>query len=334
MSPVASNFFPVARDWEVVPTSALGPSLLDKYNSAKAQFLSFERDYKGLPVIEWTQRNSHVPIIVCACYLAFVYAGPRFMKDKTALRLKPLFATWNLVLSLFSILGSSRLLPALASKIYTTGLQYTVCGNPKDWVMDGPAGLWLTLFIFSKIPELIDTAFLVVRKKPVIFLHWYHHFTVMLYCWHALHTTAGPGIWFASMNFFVHSVMYAYYFATNVGLFKYVRPIAPALTTLQILQMVGGTVILCHCAWTVLSPGHSCSIDPTNLAAGLTMYLSYFALFALFFVGKYCGGGGGGGAGGKQSTRETTSKKVYGTAKKVNEHRSLSKAGPFATQTP
>merc|ERR1712072_138491 len=68
--------------------------------------------------------------------------------------------------------------------------------------MDGPAGLWLTLFIFSKIPELIDTAFLVIRKKPVIFLHWYHHFTVMLYCWHALDTTAAPGIWFAAMNFF------------------------------------------------------------------------------------------------------------------------------------
>jgi hypothetical protein len=28
------------------------------------------------------------------------------------------------------------------------------------WYFDGPTGLWVALFIFSKIPELIDTFFL------------------------------------------------------------------------------------------------------------------------------------------------------------------------------
>ena len=31
--------------------------------------------------------------------------------------------------------------------------------------------------LISKIPELVDTAFLVIQKKPVIFLHWFHHVT-------------------------------------------------------------------------------------------------------------------------------------------------------------
>ena len=44
--------------------------------------------------------------------------------------------------------------------------------------MDGPVGLWVGLFIFSKIPELLDTVFLVLQKKRVIFLHWFHHVTV------------------------------------------------------------------------------------------------------------------------------------------------------------
>jgi hypothetical protein len=281
------------REWYVIPTAS-NPSIFERYNVAKAQLRKFERNYRGLPTIEWTQANAHIPITIAGFYLAFVYLGPRFMNGRKAMRLKPLFATWNLLLSLFSFLGASRLLPALASGVMDKGLQYTVCGRPQEWVMDGPAGLWLTLFIFSKIPELIDTAFLVIRKKPVIFLHWYHHFTVMLYCWHALDTTAAPGIWFAAMNYFVHSIMYAYYFATNVGLYKYVRPIAPALTTLQILQMVGGTAILCRCAWTFVQRGQThCHIVPSNLAAGLGMYLSYFALFALFFAGKYCSLGGG-----------------------------------------
>jgi elongation of very long chain fatty acids protein 6 len=33
------------------------------------------------------------------------------------------------------------------------------------------------LFIYSKIPELMDTVFLVLQKKRVIFLAWFHHTT-------------------------------------------------------------------------------------------------------------------------------------------------------------
>jgi elongation of very long chain fatty acids protein 6 len=34
----------------------------------------------------------------------------------------------------------------------------------------------------------VDTLFIVLRKKPLIFLHWYHHITVLLFCWHAFAT--------------------------------------------------------------------------------------------------------------------------------------------------
>lgn len=32
--------------------------------------------------------------------------------------------------------------------------------------------------------EFGDTWLLVLKKKPIIFLHWYHHMTVLLYSWH------------------------------------------------------------------------------------------------------------------------------------------------------
>eukprot|EP00959_Pyramimonas_sp_CCMP1952_P446462 9347841-Pyramimonas_sp.AAC.2 len=46
-----------------------------------------------------------------------------------------------------------------------------------DRYLNGPSGLWVGLFIYSKIPELLDTVFLVLQKKRVIFLAWFHHTT-------------------------------------------------------------------------------------------------------------------------------------------------------------
>jgi elongation of very long chain fatty acids protein 6 len=45
------------------------------------------------------------------------------------------------------------------------------------------------------------------------------------------------------MNLSVHSIMYFYYFMGAVGLRKVVRPFAPLITTIQILQMVGGIAV-------------------------------------------------------------------------------------------
>ncbi|KHJ89725.1 GNS1/SUR4 family protein [Oesophagostomum dentatum] len=49
----------------------------------------------------------------------------------------------------------------------------------------GPASFWACMFAFSKIAELGDTLFLALRKRPVIFLHWYHHAVVLIYVWHS-----------------------------------------------------------------------------------------------------------------------------------------------------
>lgn len=38
---------------------------------------------------------------------------------------------------------------------------------------DRVCGFWTWLFVLSKLPELGDTIFIVLRKQPLIFLHWY-----------------------------------------------------------------------------------------------------------------------------------------------------------------
>mmetsp|Transcript_47677 Transcript_47677/g.103683 ORF Transcript_47677/g.103683 Transcript_47677/m.103683 type:complete len:349 (+) Transcript_47677:44-1090(+) len=251
------------------------------------RWLEFERNFDGAPLIAWTRQHAEIPIFVTALYLLFIFTVPEILSKP--LGLKTAFAFWNLLLSVFSFLGMTRTVPHLVTALGEHGFRYTVCYDPVQWYSCGPAGLWMALFIFSKIPELMDTVFLVLRKKQVIFLHWFHHVTVLLYCWHAFHTTVAPGLWFASMNYSVHTIMYFYFFMTNVGFYKAMQPLAPFITTIQIIQMVGGIVCLTKVAYEQLYMGEvkTCDVNPANWKLGLAMYLSYFFLFAVLFAQKY-----------------------------------------------
>ena len=138
-------------------------------------------------------------------------------------------------------------------------------------------------FIFSKIPELGDTVFIIFRKTPLIFLHWYHHVTVLLFCWHSYATRSSAGLYFVAMNYGVHALMYFYYVLKARGIMVAWDQI---VTTLQISQMFVG-MFICAAVHYYQTQGLTCDIRPENYWAGLVMYGSYAALFIAFFVEKY-----------------------------------------------
>ena len=134
--------------------------------------------------------------------------------------------------------------------------------------------------------ELLDTFFIVIHKKPLIFLHWYHHISVLLYCWHAYVTKAPGGIFFATMNYGVHSIMYFYYFLMAVKCKpKWFNSIW--ITVSQISQMVVGVTVTV--LGFVLAPTYDkeCALKPDNNKAALIMYGSYLMLFVQFFIQRY-----------------------------------------------
>jgi len=294
----------------------------------KPLYHEFERNYDPEPVLNMMKENNYVlPVTAVVLYCLFLYFGTKHMKSRTKpYPLKTAFAYWNLFLSLFSFYGVTRTVPHLLYRIYTEDFEDTVCKSAHVGYGGGTAGLAVQIFILSKIPELLDTVFLILLKKEVIFLHWDHHITVLLYCWNSYVTESGAGLWFVAMNYSVHSIMYMYFYLQTTfaspkvavdkdkivpkptGMQAFVKAIskhAYLITVFQILQMFMGTSLVLasfyysyyglsagkkfsyRYALPGVNDGTKCANTGTNLFAGGIMYASYFYLFVHFAFRRF-----------------------------------------------
>jgi len=244
----------------------------------------FEQNYDSTPGLLFAKEHPYIPVGITMYYLAACYFGRLYMANRQAYDLQMSLAYWNLFLSVFSFVGMFRTVPQLIYNLNTMTLQENLCTDPKDSFANGACGLWVQLFIYSKVPELVDTFFIVARKKPLLFLHWYHHVTVLLFCWHSYATEASTGLFFVSMNYSVHAIMYGYYYLMAVN----AKPawLNPGFITMcQIAQMLIGTT-LCAMTYSLLGTTN-CSVKRENVIAGGLMYGSYLYLFTDFACKRF-----------------------------------------------
>mmetsp|Transcript_11848 Transcript_11848/g.13726 ORF Transcript_11848/g.13726 Transcript_11848/m.13726 type:complete len:423 (+) Transcript_11848:323-1591(+) len=276
-----------------------------------------------LPVFDWELRDRaffaatfdslagtlHFPFAMCVVYLIVIFRIQGMLRKSEPFDLRTPLTLWSLAIGLFSIFGSLRTVPAMVKMLYEKGFAYSACADTReDWVYQNPAGFWTYYFVLSKVPELLDTMFIVLRKKRLITLHWYHHITVLCFCWHSWATACVNGIFFSSMNLTVHAMMYIFYSLAALGY----RPTAYAqyITIIQILQMVVGTIVTFYTnlhlwflhpvenpelftlkfnvdADKIVDTSPGCKVNHTNALAGLVMYSSYLYLFCVFFYHAY-----------------------------------------------
>lgn len=196
--------------------------------------------------------------------------------------LKAPLILWNLLLAVFSMWGAYHMVPHVLTRMKGKDAVDVICDTS---CYNHPVSMVVLYFNLSKMPEFVDTMFLRLRKRPVIFLHWYHHIMTMLYCWYANQIGIQfncTGMFFASMNLAVHSVMYVYYAIAAMGYAKQMAQmnLNIILTTGQIIQMVGGIFILFKST--------NCELfDKLGFTIATVMYSSYFLLFGRLFYDKY-----------------------------------------------
>jgi hypothetical protein len=132
-----------------------------------------------------------------AAYLSVIFSLRFLLRHrKTALPLGPLPAIHNLILcigSLVMFLGALE--AAFSSTAFRQSQESSKLFQSADagyrWLLCFPLGtrpqgrifFWSYLYYFSKFYELLDTVILVLKKKPLSFLHVYHHSLVIVMCW-------------------------------------------------------------------------------------------------------------------------------------------------------
>merc|ERR1719436_755810 len=233
----------------------------------------------------WTANNWWISLSAVAIYFIAIPTLKWMVARYGKWNVRRAAFYWNAFLSIFSWCGVLTCVPVMVQTFFEHGLYFTCCA-PATWYGTGYSGLFVALFIYSKLAELVDTVLLLLAKKPVIALQWWHHSTVLLYCWHSYSTRIATGLWFAAMNYSVHSVMYGYFALMATPYRKYITPYAIFITLAQLLQMLVGMFVTVK-AVLYQDAGHECHVNKTNSVLGLAMYFSYFVLFFKLFVDSY-----------------------------------------------
>ena len=251
------------------------------------RLLNIERHFDMHETAEWTGNNWWIAILAVILYVSFIFqVGPNMMEGRKGFELTILLVLWNLMLASFSFFGAYRAGTYLVSALVKTTYRDTICTNPyESWGSNGPVAFWTMCMCYSKVVELGDTVFIILRKKPLLFLHWYHHITVLLFCWLAYSIPTGSGIYFVAMNYSVHAIMYFYYAMKAIHLVPKSFP-AALITQMQSIQMMIG-IIVCLSGWYYRIIGQQCDNDIKIMIAGATMYSSYLLLFLQFAYDKY-----------------------------------------------
>ncbi|EFP07179.1 hypothetical protein GCK72_013549 [Caenorhabditis remanei] len=225
---------------------------------------------------------------ISMAYVVVIFGIKAVMTNKKPFDLTGPLNYWNAALAIFSTLGSIATSFGLLHEFITRGFfeSYIHIGD----FYNGLSGFFTWLFVLSKVAEFGDTLFIVLRKKPLMFLHWYHHVLTMNYAFMSFEANLGFNTWITWMNFSVHSIMYGYYMLRSFGV-KIPAWIARNITTMQILQFIITHFILFHVGYLAVT-GQSVDSTPTYYWFCLLMEISYVILFGNFYYQSYIKGGG------------------------------------------
>lgn len=243
----------------------------------------FETFISTEAVKEFIRCYWHYSIYISVFYLIAAYLLREYMKPRAAFHLTKSAVIWNGMLALFSIYITIRFLP-LCYFILTCYPFYSVLCNKTMYEL--PQFTFIQIPILcSKVWELGDTFLIILKKRKLMFLHLFHHTTVLLISWYALYRDAILGAPLMYLDLVVHSFFYSYFAVKSMNI-KISVKISMLITVMQMLLMLSMFLFSCWISWQILN-GHECDISTDCLLCFLILFLVYMVLFFHLFYKSY-----------------------------------------------
>jgi len=234
---------------------------------------------------------STLPVVSTAIvsYLAVVLGLQELMKDRPAFKLKTLFRVHNAFLSVSSLVLLALMMEEVLELFYTVGPYNALCASA-SWTRN--LEFYYMINYYFKYIEFLDTVFLVLKKRPLTFLHVFHHSSTAFLAFVGFGAGV-TGVWAAiCLNLGVHVVMYYYYFAAAGGAKLWWKK---HLTTMQILQFIidiglfhfGMYQHFAFTYWPHLPHYGDCAGDTKTALFGGALITSFLGLFVKFYAQTY-----------------------------------------------
>lgn len=141
------------------------------------------------------------------------------------------------------------------------------------------------IFFYSRIIELIDTLWIILRKKnrQITFLHVFHHSFVLLMTWFYFRIApGGSSAMFPIVNGLVHTIMYTYYTLSTFSALKPYLWWKKYVTKIQLTQFI---ILGLHFSVAALTP--NCGYPRILSLTGLGIASMFFTLFIAFYRETY-----------------------------------------------
>eukprot|EP00871_Galdieria_phlegrea_P000060 jgi/Galph1/1054/GphlegSOOS_G5883.1 len=222
------------------------------------------------------------PIVGICTYLGVIFGLQRYMKDRPPLKLKRISAVHNIILCLLSLVMCFGTIVDLMFRVKDLGFFSVVCDREHK-AMRGRLLFWMYLFYCSKYYELFDTVILVLKKRPLNFLHVYHHCVVMPLFWVYLQTAMVIHWILVVVNSLVHVFMYYYYALTSFGKTVWWKKY---ITQAQIIQFIIDLTATWPFPFFYFSSG-GCAGSLRGWIFGQAVGASFYKLFMDFYRKSY-----------------------------------------------
>ncbi|CAB9499131.1 of fatty acids protein 1 [Seminavis robusta] len=194
----------------------------------------------------FVRRDVLVGLILFYVASLYLFAGVR---DATGFSAKesPTFrnfvAVHNLSLAIFSAVSLYNTLSIVVENMIMGPDGWVAMGCDTEGVhWNSGLGGWAFIYFLSKLLEFVDTWILVLKGKQPSFLQVFHHIGMVLINWGVIRARSSWMYFPASLNLFIHSLMYTYFFIKTLYPNAEIKQ-AKYLTMAQIGQFVLGITV-------------------------------------------------------------------------------------------